>query len=307
MPRSKSSRHDALLDGLKRPRRRAAALDVWMSHGDRVTAAPPGFTVTARTDRVPDRRDGRRGRSAGTACSSIPKSRTPAGRRRCCAASWSTSAAARRCGPPANIIEDQIARVRAQVGDDEVHPRPVRRRRFLGGRRAAAQGHRRAADLRVRRHRPAALAGRRPGDGDVRRAHGRQGDPRRCRRPLLQRAAKASPTRKPSARSSATCSSRSSTRSPRKLHNAKWLAQGTIYPGRDRVGRQQDRQGARHQEPPQRRRPARAHEAGPGRAAARAVQGRSAPPRRRTRPAARRWSTAIRSRARAWACASSAR
>src|SRR5262249_30616488 len=28
-------------------------LDVWMSHGDRVTAAPPGFAVTASTDDLP--------------------------------------------------------------------------------------------------------------------------------------------------------------------------------------------------------------------------------------------------------------
>ena len=40
----------------------------------------------------------------------------------------------------------------------------------------------------------------------------------------------ASPTPRPSARSSAACSSRSSTRRPRKLTDVKWLAQGTIYP-----------------------------------------------------------------------------
>ena len=80
-------------------------------------------------------------------------------------------------------------RARARAGRQRrSDPRPVRRRRFLGGRGAAAQGDRRPADLRVRRHRPAALAGRRPGDGDVRRAeaHGRQGHPRRRRRSLLR-------------------------------------------------------------------------------------------------------------------------
>ncbi len=44
--------HDALLGGLSdhggQPR-----LNVWMSHGDHVATAPPGFTVTARTDRIP--------------------------------------------------------------------------------------------------------------------------------------------------------------------------------------------------------------------------------------------------------------
>ncbi len=59
--------------------------------------------------------------------------------------------------------------------------RPLRRRGLLGGRRAAAQGHRRPTDLRVRRQRPAAPARRRPGDGHVRREHGREGDPRQRR------------------------------------------------------------------------------------------------------------------------------
>jgi len=39
--------HAALFDGLPQ------ALSVWMSHGDTVTAAPPGFTVTARTAATP--------------------------------------------------------------------------------------------------------------------------------------------------------------------------------------------------------------------------------------------------------------
>jgi GMP synthase (glutamine-hydrolysing) len=76
--------------------------------------APPGFIVTARTDRIPGRAMADE-RSAGTACSSIPKSPTPAGQallRRfvvdiCgCQTLWTA----------AHIIEDQIARVRAQVG-----------------------------------------------------------------------------------------------------------------------------------------------------------------------------------------------
>ena len=43
---------DALLDGLS-DHATERALDVWMSHGDHVAAAPPGFAVTARTDRIP--------------------------------------------------------------------------------------------------------------------------------------------------------------------------------------------------------------------------------------------------------------
>ncbi len=109
----------ALLDCLKDHPGSPPRLDVWMSHGDRVTAVPPGFRVTARTHSVPivamadeDRRwygvqwhpevtHTRQGeemlrRFAVEACG--------------CATLWTA----------ANIIDDQVARVRAQVGDEEV-------------------------------------------------------------------------------------------------------------------------------------------------------------------------------------------
>jgi asparagine synthetase B (glutamine-hydrolysing) len=69
----------------------------------------------------------------------------------------------------ANIIDDQIARVREQVGDDHVLLG------LSGGvdssvvAALAASRDRRSAHLRVRRYRPAALEGRRSGDGH----HGR--------------------------------------------------------------------------------------------------------------------------------------
>ena len=66
----------------------------------------------------------------------------------------------------ANIIDDAVARIRAQVGADHVLLGLVRRRRFVGRRRAAQARDRRPADLRVRRYRPAALARRRSGHGD---------------------------------------------------------------------------------------------------------------------------------------------
>ncbi|MBB1060469.1 glutamine-hydrolyzing GMP synthase [Marilutibacter spongiae] len=110
--------HDALLGGLSdhdgRPR-----IDVWMSHGDHVAKAPPGWTVTATTERIPvaamaleDKRwygvqfhpevtHTRQGqvllrRFVTEICG--------------CQTLWTA----------AHIIEDQIARVREQVGDDEV-------------------------------------------------------------------------------------------------------------------------------------------------------------------------------------------
>ncbi|MEO8811162.1 MAG: glutamine-hydrolyzing GMP synthase [Rhodanobacter sp.] len=97
----------------------AHKLDVWMSHGDHVTSAPPGFVITGSTDRIPvavmenvDKRwygvqfhpevtHTKQGaallkRFITEICS--------------CATLWTA----------ANIIEDQIARVREQVGDDHV-------------------------------------------------------------------------------------------------------------------------------------------------------------------------------------------
>ncbi|MBW3549896.1 MAG: glutamine-hydrolyzing GMP synthase [Proteobacteria bacterium] len=110
--------HDALLGGLSdhagQPR-----LNVWMSHGDHVATAPPGFVVTARTDRIP---------VAAMACEDKrwygvqfhPEvTHTLQGQtllRRfvteiCgCQTLWTA----------AHIIDDQIARVREQVGSDEV-------------------------------------------------------------------------------------------------------------------------------------------------------------------------------------------
>src|SRR5262245_60907905 len=110
--------HDALLGGLSdhdgEPR-----IDVWMSHGDHVAKAPPGWKITAVTDRIP------------VAAMALEEKRwygvqfhpevthTKQGQQLLrrfvaeicgCQTLWNA----------ANIIEDQIARVREQVGDDEV-------------------------------------------------------------------------------------------------------------------------------------------------------------------------------------------
>lgn len=94
-------------------------LDVWMSHGDKVVELPPQFEVTAATPSCP---------IAAMACEARrlygvqfhPEvTHTRQGGRMLerfvkdicgCEALWT----------PANIIEDSIARVRAQVGDDQV-------------------------------------------------------------------------------------------------------------------------------------------------------------------------------------------
>ncbi|MEO6518493.1 MAG: glutamine-hydrolyzing GMP synthase, partial [Pseudoxanthomonas sp.] len=94
-------------------------LDVWMSHGDHVSKAPPGFTVTAVTERIPVAAMANETKRWYGVQFHPEVTHTRQG-----------EALLRRfvteiCGcetlwTAANIIDDQIARVRAQVGADEV-------------------------------------------------------------------------------------------------------------------------------------------------------------------------------------------
>jgi len=108
-----------LLDGFSDHAGDPSRLDVWMSHGDRVDAVPPGFRVTARTSTVPIVAMADEARRWYGLQFHPEVTHTRQGgallerfvREICgCAALWTA----------ANIIEDQIARVRAQVGHDEV-------------------------------------------------------------------------------------------------------------------------------------------------------------------------------------------
>ncbi len=110
--------HDRLLAGLT-DHAPACALDVWMSHGDHVATVPPGFIVTARTERIPVAamaNDAKRWYGVQFHPEVTHTKQGNALLERfvtdiCgCAALWTA----------ANIIDDQIARVRAQVGDDHV-------------------------------------------------------------------------------------------------------------------------------------------------------------------------------------------
>jgi len=94
-------------------------LDVWMSHGDHVSKAPPGFVVTGTTDRIPAavmENDSKRWYGVQFHPEVTHTKQGGALLKRfiteiCgCKTLWTA----------ANIIDDQIARVRAQVGDDHV-------------------------------------------------------------------------------------------------------------------------------------------------------------------------------------------
>ena len=94
-------------------------LDVWMSHGDRVTAVPPGFAVVASTETVPiaAMADPERRWYGVQFHPEVTHTRhgTEILRRFVveicgCATLWTE----------AHIIEDAVARVRAQVGSDRV-------------------------------------------------------------------------------------------------------------------------------------------------------------------------------------------
>ncbi len=110
-----------LLDGLEDNRDAAGrrVLDVWMSHGDHVTAAPPGFAVIAASDNAPlaAMADESRRLYGLQFHPEVTHSlqggeilrrfvREIAG----CTGAWATG----------SIIEDSVARIRAQVGDDGV-------------------------------------------------------------------------------------------------------------------------------------------------------------------------------------------
>ncbi|TCT19220.1 glutamine-hydrolyzing GMP synthase [Thiobaca trueperi] len=94
-------------------------LDVWMSHGDRVDALPPGFKVIAETDNAPLAGIADEERRFYGVQFHPEVTHTRQGQRLIerfvheicgCGRLWT----------PDNIIEDSIARVRAQVGTDRV-------------------------------------------------------------------------------------------------------------------------------------------------------------------------------------------
>ena len=191
----------------------------------------------------------------------------------------------------ANVVEEQVDRDpragRRQAGD----LRAVRRRRLGGRRGAGAAGDRRPAHLRLRRPRPAARGRGRAGRARLRRRDRRRRsivvdaaerfldalagvtDPEEKRKIIGREFIRVFEAGRPRGRRR-----RRRPRRDRRLPRA-----GHALPRRRRV-RRRHRHGE-HQEPPQRRRPARRPAVRARRAAAHAVQGRGAPGRPRARPA----------------------
>lgn len=110
---------DSLLAGLSDHPGTPPRMDVWMSHGDHVAQVPPGFVVSARTERIPVAAMADEARRWYGVQFHPEVTHTLQG-----------EALLRRflvdiCGcqtlwTAAHIIADQIARVQAQVGDDQV-------------------------------------------------------------------------------------------------------------------------------------------------------------------------------------------
>ena len=107
---------EGIFDGLDGP---ANALDVWMSHGDRVEVLPPGFGVIASTENAPFAAMGDVERSFFGLQFHPEVTHTEKGQliienfvhKICgCNSNWN----------PGNIIETDIKRIRDEVGDDNV-------------------------------------------------------------------------------------------------------------------------------------------------------------------------------------------
>ena len=299
--------HTKLLDGIEdfRTAEGHGMLKVWMSHGDKVTALPPGFKLMASTDSCPiaGMADEARGYYAVQFHPEV--THTAQGR------AMLERFVLYICGAQADwVMRDHVAEavasVRAQVGAEEV---------ILGlsggvdSSVAAALIHRAIGDQLtcvfvdhgLLRLNEAELVM----DMFVGRLHAKVLHVDASDQFLGQLAGVADPEakRKIIGREFVEVFQREAAQLP----NAKWLAQGTIYPDVIESGGAKTEEGDHDQEPPQRRRPARDAGAEAARAAARPVQGRGARAGRGARPAARDGLPPPVPRARAWACASWAR
>ena len=266
--------------------RTGAREQVWMSHGDRVTALPPGFRVRRRSARARPSPSSPTTSAASTARMFHPEVvHTPHG-----GALLRELHPRRRRLPRrldhGGVPRQAIERIRAQVGQGPGDLRPVGRRRFLGRRGADPRGDRRPAHLHLRRPRPAARRARRRRWSRLFRDH--------YNIPLVHRDA----ARRCSSASSPASTDPEQQAQDHRRHLHRRVRGGgeedrrRRFPGPGHALSRRDRERLVHRRPerhhqvaPQCRRPARAHAHEAGRAAARAVQGRGARARPRARPA----------------------
>ncbi len=164
-----------------------AYLDVWMSHGDKVTAMPPGFRLIASNDACPIAGMADEARRFYAVQFHPEVTHTKQGRaiytrfvHEICG-----------CGPSWDMPSFVAAGARAHPragGRRRGDPGAVGRRRLRRGRGADPQGHRRPAHLHLRGHGAAPARRGRPGHEHLRPAPRREGGPRERRRRVLPRA-----------------------------------------------------------------------------------------------------------------------
>ncbi|MFP4606225.1 MAG: glutamine-hydrolyzing GMP synthase [Thiohalospira sp.] len=94
-------------------------LDVWMSHGDRVTELPPGFRVMASTDSAPIAGMADEERRLYGVQFHPEVTHTPQGKR-ILERFVTTICGCDTLWTPGHIIDDLVAKIREQVGDDHV-------------------------------------------------------------------------------------------------------------------------------------------------------------------------------------------
>ncbi len=190
--------------------------------------------------------------------------------------------------------------------------RAVRRGGLRGRRRPRPARHRRPSDLRVRRSRPAAQGRGGAGRAGFRGRHRRPAQGRHRGGRVLDRAGRGDRPRAEAEGHRPGVHPRLRARRPgdhrrsrRARRGVRIPGPGHPVPGRGRVRRRHRHR--EHQVPPQRGRAARRPEVPPGRAAARAVQGRGAAGGGGARPAAGHRPPPAVPRPRAWPSGSSAR
>ena len=176
---------------------------------------------------------------ASPACSSTPRCSTPSTARPSSSTSSTRSPAPQPTWTMTNVIDEQVAAIRAAGGRQARAVRAVRRGRLRGGGGPRAAGRRRPAHLRLRRPRAAAGGRARAGRAGLRRGHRASSlkvvD---AQERFLARAGRGHATPRRSARSSAASSSGSSRRRPARSsadagthgETVDFLVQGTLYP-----------------------------------------------------------------------------